>query len=228
MCGNERERVWERERDRRPEWESERASEWASERSASVRERERGSGKHGRGWRTHVKEFSAPLLTLTKCFWPPQAACPTPLPALRPQLHAATARGVAAPALPPLIPYPRHLLCAELSTHMHNCLVYLFAAPSLRSCCAPVGARSLSLARAQSTSRALSLTHALCCPALPLSLSLVLLFVCILVWDFRGIFVAFCLVNRGWLLVNTHTHIHMQYTLTHTRVATETAKKILT
>jgi len=25
----------------------------------------------------------------------------------------------------------------------------------------------------------------------------------ILVWDFRGIFVAFCLVNRGWLLVNT-------------------------
>lgn len=146
-----------------------------------------------------VKEFSAPLLTLTKCFWPPQLQ-QAPLPPLLLSLLLSRNRSWCGCPLPqpPAPAAPFWLGSCQLI-----CIIalYLFAAPSLRSCCSPT---QLGLAHSLSHTQSLSLSFTLAA----LSLSLVLLFVCILVWDFRGIFVAFCLVNRGWLLVNTHTLAH--------------------
>lgn len=114
-----------------------------------VREKERVVGV-GFGF---VKEFSAPLLTLTKCFWPPQlqqAPPPhtAPLSPAQPQPLVVW--------LPPAPAAPFWLGSCQLI-----CIIalYLFAAPSLRSCCSPT---QLGLAHSLSLTHTLPLFHTGC------------------------------------------------------------------
>lgn len=109
-----------------------------------------------------VKEFSAPLLTLTKCFWPPQLQqCPPPCSSSThpPACSAATARGVAASCPCPCPAF----LAGKLSTHMHNCLVFICCAIAAQLLLSnPVGACSLSLSHTHSLTLSLSLSYTAC------------------------------------------------------------------
>lgn len=132
-------------------------SEGASEKATqSERERERVVGV-GFGF---VKEFSAPLLTLTKCFWPPQLQQAPPLLLLL-LLSLLLSRnrswcGCPLPQ-PPAPAAPFWLGSCQLI-----CIIalYLFAAPSLRSCCSPT---QLGLAHSLSHTHSPSLSHWLLC-----------------------------------------------------------------
>lgn len=125
-------------------------SEGASEKATqSERERKREVGV-GFGF---VKEFSAPLLTLTKCFWPPQLQ-QAPLPPLLLSLLLSRNRSWCGCPLPPAAPF-------WLGSCQLICIIalYLFAAPSLRSCCSPT---QLGLAHSLSHTHSPSLFHTGC------------------------------------------------------------------